>query len=97
MLFTRRQALATAAASALNSGAGKGAFAQATDDFDIDAAFEGFMNDLGRSAADGGGTVTFTGRDPILSPWPWTGSRLSTASSCRRGWGWATSSPSCRS
>jgi crotonobetainyl-CoA:carnitine CoA-transferase CaiB-like acyl-CoA transferase len=66
MELTRRQALASAAASALISGAGRAAFAQATDDFDIDAAFEGFMNDLGRSATDGGGAVTFTGRDPIL-------------------------------
>ncbi|WP_226702155.1 CoA transferase [Microbulbifer elongatus] len=37
-----------------------------TDDFDIDQAFAAFMQDLGRSADDAGGTVTFTGRDPIL-------------------------------
>jgi crotonobetainyl-CoA:carnitine CoA-transferase CaiB-like acyl-CoA transferase len=34
--------------------------------FDIDQAFATFMKDLGQSPSDGGGTVTFTGRDPIL-------------------------------
>ncbi|MFI2812330.1 MULTISPECIES: CoA transferase [Microbulbifer] len=34
--------------------------------FDIDEAFSRFMQELGRSPADGGGEVTFTGRDPIL-------------------------------
>jgi hypothetical protein len=34
--------------------------------FDIDQAFAVFMKDLGQSPSDGGGSVTFTGRDPIL-------------------------------
>ena len=34
--------------------------------FDINATFSGFMKDIGGSATDGGGKVTFTGRDPIL-------------------------------
>ena len=38
----------------------------ATDSFDIERAFAAFMTDLGESPSDGGGTVTFTGRDPIL-------------------------------
>lgn len=36
------------------------------DDFDIDQAFAQFMRDLGRSVDDTGGSVTFSGRDPIL-------------------------------
>jgi crotonobetainyl-CoA:carnitine CoA-transferase CaiB-like acyl-CoA transferase len=40
--------------------------APASPDFDIDKAFAEFMRSLGGSTADGGGTVTFTGRDPIL-------------------------------
>ena len=64
---TRRTLLAGAGAAALVTGLGPvSAFGQASDDFDIDAAFAAFMADLGRSADDGGGTVTFTGRDPIL-------------------------------
>jgi crotonobetainyl-CoA:carnitine CoA-transferase CaiB-like acyl-CoA transferase len=55
-------ALAAAAGAALAGPAG----AQAADDFDIDAAFATFMADLGQGAGDGGGTVTFTGRDPIV-------------------------------
>jgi crotonobetainyl-CoA:carnitine CoA-transferase CaiB-like acyl-CoA transferase len=35
-------------------------------DFDINQAFATFMKDLGQSPSDGGGTVTFTGRDPIV-------------------------------
>jgi crotonobetainyl-CoA:carnitine CoA-transferase CaiB-like acyl-CoA transferase len=34
--------------------------------FDIRDAFAAFMKDLGESPSDGGGAVTFTGRDPIL-------------------------------
>jgi crotonobetainyl-CoA:carnitine CoA-transferase CaiB-like acyl-CoA transferase len=65
--LTRRTLLAGAGAAALVTGLGPvSAFGQASDDFDIDAAFAAFMADLGRSADDGGGTVTFTGRDPIL-------------------------------
>ncbi len=34
--------------------------------FDINAQFAAFMKDIGGSPSDGGGTVTFTGKDPIL-------------------------------
>jgi hypothetical protein len=37
-----------------------------TDSFDIDQTFVVFMKDIGGSPSDGGGSVTFTGRDPIL-------------------------------
>jgi crotonobetainyl-CoA:carnitine CoA-transferase CaiB-like acyl-CoA transferase len=64
---TRRELLIGAGAAAIATGfAASPARAQANDDFDIDAAFATFMSDLGRSPGDGGGTVTFTGRDPIL-------------------------------
>jgi crotonobetainyl-CoA:carnitine CoA-transferase CaiB-like acyl-CoA transferase len=64
---TRRDLLVGAGAAALATGiAGNPARAQADHDFDIDAAFASFMADLGRSPSDGGGNVTFTGRDPIL-------------------------------
>ncbi len=43
--------------------AGRG---HAQTDFDIDVAFARFMADIGGSAEDGGGAVTFTGSDPIL-------------------------------
>ncbi len=63
---TRREVLRTGAATAaLLALAGRPALAEGT--FDIDAAFAGFMADLGGTAQDGGGTVTFTGRDPILN------------------------------
>ena len=65
MNLTRRDLLATSAAMALASSA-RPTFAQSGDDFDIDAAFATFMSDLGADAGDGGGTVTFIGRDPIL-------------------------------
>ncbi len=35
-------------------------------EFDINQAFADFMRDIGGSADDAGGTVTFTGSDPIL-------------------------------
>ena len=35
-------------------------------EFDINQAFATFMRDIGGSPSDGGGTVAFTGRDPIL-------------------------------
>lgn len=67
---TRRDLLAGAAATAIVAAMttvpGK-AFAQpAGVDFDIDEAFRVFMRSIGGDAADGGGTVTFTGSDPIL-------------------------------
>src|SRR5215467_5891267 len=38
----------------------------ATNEFDVNAAFNKLMNDLGLSSEDTGGTVTFTGADPIF-------------------------------
>src|SRR5260221_7085360 len=38
----------------------------ATTDFDINAQFAELMRGVGGTPADAGGTVTFTGRDPIL-------------------------------
>ncbi len=71
MTLTRRELLKTSAYAAMGAAialrAPGPAWAQSAEsDFDIDAAFGTFMSDLGRSAGDGGGTVTFTGRDPIL-------------------------------
>ena len=68
---TRRDLLGGAAAVAamatLASTLPRPAFAQSNvGDFDIDAAFAEFMRDIGGTPADGGGRVTFTGRDPIL-------------------------------
>lgn len=40
--------------------------ASAAGDFSIDESFVQFMRDLGGTPGDGGGTVTFTGSDPIL-------------------------------
>ena len=66
MEFTRREMLATTATAALAASVLKPSRAWADGEFDIDAAFAGFMADLGRTPQDGGGKVTFTGRDPIL-------------------------------
>ena len=68
---SRREVVQAAAFAALGSAvaldAPKTASAQAKEsDFDIHEAFAGFMRDIGGSPADCGGTVTFTGRDPIL-------------------------------
>lgn len=38
----------------------------ATGDFNINQTFDTFMRGIGGTAADGGGTVTFTGKDPIV-------------------------------
>jgi crotonobetainyl-CoA:carnitine CoA-transferase CaiB-like acyl-CoA transferase len=68
MELTRRTLLRTSAyasaAAALAYGLGP-ARAQETE-FDIDSAFAAFMRDVGQQASDGGGAVTFIGRDPIL-------------------------------
>jgi len=70
MESTRRELLSGAAATALVSLSGtfpKAALAQgSSEDFDIDAAFAEFMSGIGGTPADSGGTVTFTGRDPIV-------------------------------
>lgn len=62
MQFTRREMLATTVTAALAASVTRPALAD--DNFDINAAFETFMADLSRSSGDG--SVTFTGRDPIL-------------------------------
>ena len=36
------------------------------DDFSIENVFADFMRDIGGTPQDGGGSVLFTGRDPIL-------------------------------
>ena len=36
------------------------------EDFDINKAFADFMRNIGGTASDAGGKVTFTGRDPIV-------------------------------
>lgn len=40
--------------------------AEAASDFNIDQTFATFMRDIGGTASDAGGTVTFTGADPII-------------------------------
>lgn len=40
--------------------------AEAASDFDINQTFAAFMRDIGGTASDAGGTVTFTGADPII-------------------------------
>lgn len=70
MDLTRRQLLQTAASAVAAGGmltSGRATPVSAQDGtFDIDAAFASFMRDLGQEPGDGGGAVTFTGRDPIL-------------------------------
>jgi crotonobetainyl-CoA:carnitine CoA-transferase CaiB-like acyl-CoA transferase len=66
MNLTRRDMLAATSAAAIVTSFAAPRLARADDDWDIDAAFAAFMGDLGRSPNDGGGSVTFTGRDPIL-------------------------------
>jgi crotonobetainyl-CoA:carnitine CoA-transferase CaiB-like acyl-CoA transferase len=75
--MTRREFISTtgtgtmgiALASSLPSvtrAAGAATTGTPAPDFDINRAFEQFMMDLGGSATDGGGKVTFTGKDPIV-------------------------------
>ena len=63
--MNRRELLQGVAAS-LAANAPNPALAASTGDFSIDAAFAEFMRDIGGTAADAGGRVLFTGRDPIL-------------------------------
>ena len=68
---TRRDLLGGAAAVAaiatFANALPRPALAQSgSGDFDINAVFAEFMRDLGGTPTDGGGTVTFTGRDPIV-------------------------------
>jgi crotonobetainyl-CoA:carnitine CoA-transferase CaiB-like acyl-CoA transferase len=55
---------AAAAGAALTSALP--AAAASSGSFDINAAFAGFMKDIGGSAGDAGGKVVFTGQDPII-------------------------------
>ncbi|HEY2753583.1 CoA transferase [Phenylobacterium sp.] len=57
-------ALATGAGLAINFTSA--AQAQPGAAFDINSVFATFMRDLGGGPADGGGSVTFTGQDPIV-------------------------------
>ena len=71
MRLTRREIMHGVGTVALSTGlapALPGASNAAADpaNFDIDAAFADFMKAIGASPSDGGGTVTFMGRDPIL-------------------------------
>lgn len=58
--------LGLAVSSALHAQAPASATPDGSTAFDINQAFATFMRDLGGTAADGGGSVTFTGADPIL-------------------------------
>ena len=67
MILNRRDLLrATVAATVL--AANRSAIAQtaSSDDFSIDTAFADFMRNIGGAPHDGGGSVTFTGHDPIV-------------------------------
>lgn len=65
MRLTRRDFLAATSAAALLAGSA-GRAGASNDPFDIEAAFTAFMTEIGATAEDGGGDVTFTGREPIL-------------------------------
>src|ERR1700733_1369596 len=62
----RRELLKGATALAAGIAALGSAQAQSASGFGIDAAFAQFMREFGESPADGGGRVTFTGREPIV-------------------------------
>jgi len=65
---TRReflQGVSSVALGAVLAANASSVSAQSTD-FDIDKVFADFMEDIGGTPADGGGSATFTGRDPIV-------------------------------
>ena len=66
MPFTRRAILHTAAGALAVAASAPGVVQAASDDFAIDQVFADFMHNIGGSAHDAGGTITFTGRDPIV-------------------------------
>ena len=68
MSLNRRDLLQTAsAAAAIASTAGiRSALAGSVADFSIDRAFADFMQRIGGGADDAGGSVRFTGADPIV-------------------------------
>jgi crotonobetainyl-CoA:carnitine CoA-transferase CaiB-like acyl-CoA transferase len=69
---TRREFMMSSGSAALSAALASNmpttAHAQSKEipDFNIDNAFEGFMREIGGSPSDGGGKVTFTGKDPIV-------------------------------
>jgi crotonobetainyl-CoA:carnitine CoA-transferase CaiB-like acyl-CoA transferase len=63
MQTTGYAALGVAAASTLSSNSQA---ASNDSDFDIDKQFERFMHDIGGSVEDAGGSVTFSGKDPMI-------------------------------
>lgn len=65
--FIRLSGLATVGATLGSSSAAPQAAAQSTaDSFDISNPFGQFMKEIGADPLDAGGSVTFTGSDPIL-------------------------------
>ncbi|HEY1782350.1 MAG TPA: CoA transferase [Roseiarcus sp.] len=65
--MNRRELLRSAAAVALAAAAPKPSLASDADaPFSIDAAFADFMKEIGGSPDEAGGSVTFTGADPIV-------------------------------
>jgi hypothetical protein len=65
--MNRRDVLqAGTAIAALASAGGRTMQAQSATSFSIDAAFAGFVADIGLAPDGAGGQVVFTGRDPIL-------------------------------
>ena len=65
--FIRLSSLAAAGATVGSSGAASPAAAQSTSGaFDINDAFGQFMKEIGAGPLDAGGSVTFTGSDPIV-------------------------------
>jgi crotonobetainyl-CoA:carnitine CoA-transferase CaiB-like acyl-CoA transferase len=66
--FIKNSSMAAVAASLPTSLSGVflGASAHAADGFNIHSHLETYLNDIGLSASDIGGEVSFTGQDPIL-------------------------------
>ena len=80
--FAMASALPNAARAASTQGG------SASSHFDIDNVFAGFMGDIGGSSNDAGGTVTFTGKDPIVRNLPtaalWLWERCRQKASCHK-------------
>ena len=67
MMLSRRDVLqAPVAATVLAANMPSIAQTARSDEFSIDAAFAEFMQNMGGTPHDGGGSVTFAGRDPIV-------------------------------
>lgn len=68
MAFNRRDVIKASgvAAAGVVMNSSLASAASAATGFDINARFAGFMKDIGGSASDAGGKVTFTGQDPII-------------------------------